>query len=134
MRTLYDPESDVLIDGVLQTLEVLKEHRYRMCLVSRKEGQRQEKIHDLGIAHFFEEMHLVEDKQEAMEAIKKKHMQRKLWVVGDRVRGEIAVGNRIGAITVWFKNGAFRGEEPVHSDEYPDFTITSFSEFLKLLT
>ena len=134
MRTLYDPESESLVAGAVDLLDYLKEVGFVMYLVSREEGQRRQDIHTHGIDKYFTEIMLVTDKHQTMASVRKRHSTEKIWVVGDRVRGEISAGNKIGAVTVWFKSGAFMGEEPLTPDEKPDFTITKLLEFPSLLT
>lgn len=133
MRTLYDPESDSLIRGAIELLDACKKNHHEIYLLSRKEGQRRTRIDELDIAHYFKEIRLVEDKKIEMQLIRKLHPEKTIWVIGDRVRGEIRHGNEIGAVTVWFKNGLFQNEVPQTSEEKPDFTISKLSEFITIL-
>lgn len=133
MRTLYDPEHDRLIAGAHIVLEELHRRGHVLYLVSKKEGQRQGLVTEYGIGKYFREVHLVTDKLDAMRTIRDTHRHEKIWVVGDRVRGEVMAGNKIGAVTVWFRNGKFAGEVPQVSEEKPDFTITSLEDVLELI-
>ena len=133
MRTLYDPETGKLISGAKALLEMLHKRCIPLYLVSYKEGHRTTLMDELGIRKYFTAIELVEDKRQAMESIKIDHERERIWVVGDRVRGEIMEGNRIGAVTVWFKQGHFAGEEPMVPEEKPDFTITELTQALDLL-
>lgn len=53
------------------------------------------------------------------------------FVIGDRVRSELEIGNKLGATTVWVKQGKFTDELPENEDQKPDFIILSLSDALK---
>ena len=133
MRTLYDPETGKHIAGANVLLKTLHKHHIPMYLVSYKEGHRTTLMDELGIRKYFTAVELVDNKRQAMESLKKDHAREHIWVVGDRVQEEIMEGNRIGATTVWFKQGHFAGEEPMVPEEKPDFTITELTQVLDLL-
>lgn len=133
MRTLYDPETGGLIPGANMLLEKLQQSEVGLLLVTQKEGQRAELFLKLQIIHFFKHIHLVNDKQAAFRLIKQQYKNHELWVVGDRVRGEIRYGNELDMVTVWYKQGHFAGEVPAHPAETPDFTVTDLSEVAPLI-
>ena len=54
------------------------------------------------------------------------------FVIGDRVRYEIKIGNILGFQTIWLKLGKFSVEKPQSNEEKPDFTILSLKEILKI--
>ena len=56
-----------------------------------------------------------------------------VFVVGDVVSQEIAIGNRCGFTTIWFCVGKFKDFMPTHADEQPDYVVTRFSEILPIL-
>ncbi|QQS20436.1 HAD hydrolase-like protein [Candidatus Saccharibacteria bacterium] len=54
--------------------------------------------------------------------------------IGDRVRSELAVGNVLGATTIWVKQGKFANELPELDSEKPTSTVASLTEVKNLLT
>lgn len=54
-------------------------------------------------------------------------------VVGDRVTKEILEGNRVGATTVWYRNGKFAQEQPRTLEEKPNFIIDSLKELIPII-
>jgi len=54
-------------------------------------------------------------------------------IIGDRVRGEIELGNRLGAITIWVKAGSFVHELPITPMQVPTHTVHGLLELLSLL-
>jgi len=58
--------------------------------------------------------------------------KREVFFVGDRVRSELEVGKKLGARTVWLKQGKFANELPQNKFQKPDFTISSLKECLYL--
>jgi FMN phosphatase YigB (HAD superfamily) len=53
---------------------------------------------------------------------------REIAVVGDRIREEIALGNRMGMRTVWYRAGKFADELPEGEDQEPWATVTSLDD------
>ncbi len=56
-----------------------------------------------------------------------------ILVVGDRIKREITIGNRLGMKTAWFKNGKFKDELPESKDEEPTYTLTKLEDVIQLL-
>ena len=54
-------------------------------------------------------------------------------VVGDSIRNEIKIGNKLGLITVRLKNGKFANEMPVSPEEEPMFNISEITELEKII-
>ena len=133
MRTLYDPENNVLFAGAKETLAWCKEHGYELILVSRKEGQREKQMQELGINDYFSNIILTKDKRHEIHTIAQEHMKTHLYVVGDRVREEITAGNAVGATTIWFKLGKFAQELPESKEQEPTHCISSYTELVKIL-
>ena len=53
--------------------------------------------------------------------------------IGDRVRSELAVGNKLGAITIWLKQGKFSEEGPENESQKPTYTADTLLEVKNLL-
>ena len=130
-RTIFNPETDTLYGGVLELLKVLSVN-HNLFLVSKDETGRDVKLKDFGIAEYFESTVFVKEK--TTEVFKKLvENNEKALVIGDRVRGEISIGNQLGFITVWVKQGKFANELPQNQDEIPDHEIDEIKQLLKII-
>lgn len=138
-RTIYDPEKGRLTKGIIELLKSLSS-RYQFCLLSKKaEADRRKQISELGLDKYFKDIQVNEGKKQ------KSHFQRclrimnlkasEVAVIGDRVAGEIHVGNQVGMLTIWYKSGKFATRLPQNKQEIPDYTITTLtlSELNKIL-
>jgi len=56
------------------------------------------------------------------------------YVVGDRVKKEIAFGNKMGMRTMWMRNDLLENEMPATAAETPHDTVTSIKEVLSIIT
>ena len=54
-------------------------------------------------------------------------------LIGDRVRSELEIGNKLGATTIWVKQGKFADELSENKDQKSDYEVTSLNGCLKLL-
>ena len=134
-RTLYDPEKGILVSGCLATLAKLSA-RYKLVLITNNEGSRQELIEELGIKNFFQVIVSTSNKNEQdflSSCVQLNLDPGEVVVVGDRIKGEILIGNRLKMTTVHFKNGLFAQELPENSIEKPDFEIKKLEDLLKIL-
>lgn len=61
-----------------------------------------------------------------------KYDPKKTVFIGDRVRSELEIGNKLGATTIWVKQGKFADELPEMRAQEPRFTVTSLSNLHKL--
>ena len=135
-RTIFDPESSKLVPGTKTVLKSLKRRGFRLFLVSREEKSRKELIQSLGISDTFEQILLVPQKTAAdfLNILSTQKISLKnSFVVGDRVKEEIALGNQIGLTTIWVKTGKFSTEIPRTQTERPTFTVTKLKDILKVL-
>lgn len=131
-RTLYDPETDSLMEGAFTVLEALFARGEELHLVSRQEGGREDLLQRLGIDYFFTSVHFVPEKTRAhfQDIIAStSDVSREVYVVGDYLKSEIALGNQCGAKTLWLKRGAFADDMPLPHEE-PWRTIHSLKEIL----
>lgn len=51
-------------------------------------------------------------------------------IIGDRVKSEIEIGNKLNATTIWIKNGKFSEELPLNKIQEPTFTFSSLTDLL----
>lgn len=137
-RTLHDPDTDQLFPQVTSILEHLREHHVKLALVSRGQDvtQRRKDITRLGLDNFFDVVDVVAQSsaKEFDKILERLNVvANRSVVIGDRIRSEIVEGNRVGAATIWFKQGKFRDEVPETLKETPNYTITSLDELLPVL-
>jgi FMN phosphatase YigB (HAD superfamily) len=132
-RTLYDPDSRALFEGVHDLLETLNRH-YHLFLMGKGSIDRQNLITELGLGPYFEDIVVKEEKYlEDFEFLRSKHPAAEYYSVGDRIKKEIKFSNLNGMKTIWFKNGKFAGEGPDLEIEQPWKTITNLQELLGIL-
>lgn len=134
-RTLYDPESNKLLPNCKRVLIALKERKYHLYLLAMATPSRNKKIETLGLNTFFEEIILTDDKNKKMfnKFISLKKITQNSFVVGDRVKKEIALGNHFGLQTIWLKRGKFSSQLPANLLEKPKYTVTELKELLEIL-
>jgi|SRR3989344_1017156 len=141
-RTLVEGEDtpSKLFPEVLNILQTLKERNIKMAVVSAGGDSPEKRYQE------FEQLKLREHGISVFKVVSKgesKDLQPMLdefkvtgdmcLVVGDRIKKEIIEGNKVGATTVWFKNGKFAEEGPETPEEEPDYTIKSLTELIPLL-
>lgn len=133
-RTVFDPEQNILINGALDTLEYLRQNSYRLFLLSRKEKGRKDMIYNTGIAGYFECIKITEAKcLNDFYKLKIFAPEEDWYVVGDRVRDEIRLGNQAGMTTIWFQSGVYASELPTSIEEIPKHIIYSLNEIIKII-
>lgn len=130
-RTLYSPDDRELITGANELLSKLGEASIKLYLVGKdKTGDMPEEVERLGVAHYFDEIHFVRDGKSDDDIgryIDRNHPEKSV-VVGDRVRSEIEVGNRLGAITIQVKQGIFADELPETDIQKPNLIVEALQE------
>jgi putative hydrolase of the HAD superfamily len=137
-RTLYDPESSSLIPGAIDVLERLTNEGIKLCLISKRtKEERREQISELGLDKYFLDIQVLEDdkSQESFERCVRimSLNPSEIAVLGDRVKKEIYLGNKLGMRTIWYKSGKFASELPQNKDEEPQYTITRLEEIFQYL-
>lgn len=137
-RTIYDPDNDCLIPGVLDLLNDLKDKGYKMCLISKSDDQesRIKQIKNLGVYDFFVKVE-VEDSKDQEQFINCQRIMdmdfAEILVIGDRVLREIEIGNSLGMLTIWYRQGKFAEELPQNDRQKPKYIITNFKEVLNII-
>lgn len=134
-RTLFDPEKNKLMNGCLSTLEVLSKTQ-KLALITNKAEFRQNLIEELRIKKFFQKIVMTSHKNE-LDFLKccltLGVKLEETVMVGDRVKGEIAIANKLGMFTIQFLNGKFASELPNNALEQPKVIITKLRELLKII-
>ena len=130
-RTIYDPDSGLLLEGAIDGLKIFKEKGFYVRLVGK--GVKTEIIsilERLNIASFFDEISIDDDKEKFFSKVD----DPSAWlVIGDRARKEIFFGGQLGMKTIWFKNGKFSAEEPEEDKKPPDYIVFSWKEIIEIL-
>ena len=131
-RTLYDPENGVLLEGAE---EILEKHKIPLILVGKGGTEMYDEVKRLGIAHHFKHIVFQEGAKEdtLFKPFIPESNSSSVLFIGDRIRSELAVGKRLGATTIWVRQGKFADEMPASAGENPDYTVKSLIEAKKLL-
>lgn len=124
-RTVFDPDTGNLYPGVSDLLSDLS-GSHELFLLSKNEPGRGEGLEKLGIASLFRGIRFTDRKTEDDFRTLLGDPSGVL-VVGDRARGELAIGKRLGCITVWVRNGKFADELPEAGKE-PTYVIDDIRE------
>lgn len=134
-RTLYDPEKHSLTEGVKELLDDYSK-KYNLAIIGKSSEKRGSLLSDLGIKKYFRCIILKEEKEENdfLQCLKECNASKEhVWSIGDRIKKEIAISNRLGLKTIWFKSGKFSSEAPDTEAEEPNFTVTSFKDIRKII-
>ncbi len=135
-RTMYDPEKECLMSGAKFVLRTLLRRGFVLHLVSRAGQSRKKLIQELGIAQYFSRVVVAKEKNKkefARLVASKTILRNRSFVVGDRVRKEIKIGNSIGVQTIWLKSGKFANEKPRKKIERPTYTVCTLREILSVV-
>lgn len=135
-RTIYDPESNCLLPGTELVLSILLKRGFILYLISRAAESRKELIEKLNISKYFKNIIVTpqKSKDDFNNILGKEDVIReRSFVVGDRVREEIKIGNQLGLNTVWLQRGKFASEFPQNLDEQPTYIIKELKDFLEVV-
>lgn len=123
--TLYDKDADKLLPGAAELVEYVNEQGIQQFLIGKGSYDMHKAVRRQGIARFFTSiLFKPEDKtiQDFADIISLGEHERTL-VIGDRVRSEISIGNRLGAMTMQVQQGRFAHEGPLTLDQIPDIIV-----------
>lgn len=134
-RTLYDPDTGMLIDGALKILESIKNKRITMVLIGKGGDDMEEEADRLGIRKYFFKIVFAQGEKE-LNTFKKfvSDNAEETIIIGDRVRSELEIGHNLGALTIWVKQGKFASEESENSNQEPTYKVKNLDECQKLLS
>ncbi len=129
-RTLYDPEEGISL-ATKKLVRELREQGLILALITRNESAKKDISSNLFFS-FFSVVKTVEDdknEEDFREVIKQINVkEEEILVVGDRIKKEIVIGNKIGLKTVWLKKGLYATELPETKAEEPWKTIEDLQE------
>lgn len=120
-RTIFDPDKSELFVGAKEIIEDYSK-KHELILYCKGNDARKKFIYEHPIFDLFKELIIVDEKDiKDIERLVDRYG--KGWMVGDRVKKEIMMGNRCGMKTIWLKRGKFSTELPENKDEEPDYII-----------
>jgi FMN phosphatase YigB (HAD superfamily) len=130
-RTLFNPDTDSLYQGVVPLLESLSAD-HMIFLVSKKVAGRNDRLDTLNIKQYFQNIVFVDQKtKEVFQDIVGDETE--VIVVGDRVQEEISIGNQLGFTTIWVRQGKFSTELPAESGMQPTHSIKTIDELSTII-
>lgn len=134
-RTLYSPEEKDLIDGAVDILAFLKDRNMYLAVVGKGDTDMYDEVERLGVKNYFDHVAFREGSKDAdlFEEVVNKEGPDQTVFIGDRVRSELEVGNKLGCRTIWVKQGKFAAETPENKGQEPTYTVTSLAEAQQLL-
>ena len=130
-RTLFNPDTGSLYHGVLELLKRLSK-RHELFLVSKNEVGRNEKFENMSIKKYFIS-YTFTDKKSRQIFLDLVGDSGEVFVVGDRVAGEIKIGNELRFRTIWVRQGIFGLDNPKSEIEKPDFIVDCISDVEKII-
>lgn len=134
-RTLYDPDRKKLIEGAIELLEFITSKDIPMILIGKGGEDMQQEVDQLGVRKYFKHIIFAEgekDPQVFKDHISKDYPKATI-LIGDRVRSELEIGKKLGATTIWVKQGKFGTELPENSNQEPDYIVDSLAECLNVI-
>jgi phosphoglycolate phosphatase-like HAD superfamily hydrolase len=133
-RTLYNPYTSTLIDGAVDVLNYYSRHNIPMFLIGKGQQEMHDETNRLDVAKYFQDILFVEGSKDPNDFMKYMNLSypERTIVIGDRVNSELSVGKRVGATTIWVKQGKFSNEIPKSDSEKPDYVVSCLSEILQL--
>lgn len=135
-RTIYDPEAGRLVKNARFTLRTLLRRGFYLYLISYAGESRRRLIKNLNIDQYFRRVMVTRTKS-------KKDFERIVnsrsvicsssFVIGDRVRKEIKIGNLLGMQTIWVRGGKFAKEFPRRLIERPTYAVIELKNILNIV-
>ncbi len=134
-RTVYIPDEGIPI-ATQNLVRELKEQGIILAVITRNESAKKNIPFDPFFSFFsfiktVEGDKTEEDFREVMKQIKVKDEE--ILVVGDRIKKEIIIGNKLGLKTVWLKKGLYATEIPKTKAEEPWKTIEDLQDIKRFV-
>lgn len=132
-RTLFNPNTQKLMPHTKKVIASLHRQRMNLVLIGKGDPSLVDDVQRLGLSPYFSEIRFTGTEKNIETFSSFVTNPKQTYVVGDRVRGEIKIGNQLGAITIWIKQGKFAHELPLAADEIPQITIRNIRELERTL-
>ncbi|OGY98710.1 MAG: hypothetical protein A2855_00520 [Candidatus Liptonbacteria bacterium RIFCSPHIGHO2_01_FULL_57_28] len=131
-RTIFDPESEKFYPGVSDMLQRIAAS-HELFLISTNKPGRERTLVDAGIRDFFKKTVFTGSKTPEL-FLELAGEDKDVLVVGDRIRKELRIGNMLGLVTVWVRQGKFAAETPASQEEIPTHSIQSIDELEDIIS
>jgi FMN phosphatase YigB (HAD superfamily) len=136
-RTLYDPQKQDLYPGARELLAALAAQQVPLILISHGIDEARREAERLGIAAYFQEM-IGADQGKTPEMFAPfitAGEEKQTVVIGDRLLGEIKIGQELGATTIWVRQGQFatEGAEAAEVSQLATYTVDNLAGVAALL-
>ena len=134
-RTLYDPDSKKLITGAKKLLKLLKFKKVSLILIGKGGVEMHDEVKKFKIEKLFDEAIFI-GAQKSVDIFKPFVLRVKpneCLFIGDRVRSELQIGKKLGAFTLWVKQGRFASENPENKFQEPDYSVNSLDQCFDLI-
>jgi len=102
-RTLYDPTTERLHPGALETLQYFRQHGAKVVILSTESAGRAALLERLGLTEYCEEIRFVHEKTKAvvLTLVDQYAVQpNEALLIGDDPEGELLIGRRLHLPTV----------------------------------
>ncbi len=129
-RTIFNPEVGELYLGVFELLKDLASE-HDLYLITQAEDYRHAQLQGLGIDSFFKEILYVDKKDKSQFAQISSNTF--TIVVGDRIKGEIVLGNELNLVTIWVKQGKHARILPENKLEEPKHTVLNIVDIKEII-
>ncbi len=134
-RTLYDPDSKILVAGAEELLATAQGLSIPLYLIGKGGEDMYAETKRLGIENYFTKIVFEEGAKEESLFVPFISSDPSTTVfIGDRIQSELAVGKSLGATTIWVRQGKFATEMPLGKDQEPDYIVASLYDAKELLT
>lgn len=133
-RTLYDPDTQSLMTGAIDLLSYLQKKKLSLVLIGKGGEEMYQEVDRLKVKEYFSQVVFKEGVKDP--SLYQEFMTtdpQETVFIGDRVRSELSVGNKLKAVTIWLKLGKFAEEGPENESQKPTYTVTTLSEVKNLL-
>lgn len=132
-RTLYDPDKKSLMDGAVNLLSSLQKKNISLILIGKGGEDMYSEVQRLDVKKFFCKIVFEEGSKDlSIYKLYVSENPKETVFVGDRIRSELAVGNKLGCVTIWLKQGKFAEEGPVDDSQKPAYIVTTIEELENL--
>jgi len=134
-RTLFDPEKNQFFPETENLLNLLKNRGYKLTLIAIEKSEERLKRISV-IKSYFDFIKIVKEKKESdfKEILEKFNCQpQEAIVIGDRVKIELKIGNKLNINTIWIKQGKFSTETPEEENEVPKLVFKNLAQLITFL-
>ena len=135
-RTLYNPDERRLMDNAEMLLKTLYQQGERpLHVIGMGDDGMYAEVERLGVGQYLENVIFLSEAKsdEVFAPYVDQEQPSSTLVIGDRTRSELEVGNRLGATTIWVRQGKFSDEIPVTPEQQPTHEVESLAGVIELL-